>query len=229
MKPKTRRRVGFAAGASAAAAALLVLTSAAGAHLHAAGPMNTGHGALACASCHVAAPGTVRQQVQAAVGRWLGTRASDVDVGFRDVDNHACTSCHERVDDRHPVARFLEPRFAAQRATLAPHQCVSCHAEHRDARVTVADTGYCRNCHQDLALAHDPLDVSHASLVAGEQWETCLRCHDFHGNHEYNVPTRLADAPSAERVRAYFRGGESPYPGPVRVKARVPGSSLKDR
>jgi hypothetical protein len=229
MKPKTRRRIGFAAGASAALAMLLVLGSDAGARLHAAGPANTGHGELACASCHVAAPGSMRQQVQAVVGRWLGTRASDVDVGFRDVENPVCVSCHERADDRHPVARFLEPRFAEQRAALAPQQCVSCHAEHRGARVTRSDVGFCRHCHQELALADDPLEVSHATLVADGQWDTCLRCHDFHGNHEYVAPARLADAPTVDLVRGYLRGGASPYPGPVRVPARTPGSPLKDK
>lgn len=229
MKPKTRRRIGFAAGAGAALAALAVLGSDAGAHLHAAGPMNTGHGALTCASCHVAAPGSVRQQLQAVVGHWLGTRASDVDVGFRDVDNRACVRCHERADDRHPVARFLEPRFEAQRAAIAPEQCVSCHAEHRGERVTRGDVGFCRNCHQELALAHDPLDVSHERLIEAGQWDTCLRCHDFHGNHDYAVPVRLGDAPTADLVRSYLHGGDSPYPGPVRVPARTPGSTLKEK
>lgn len=228
MKPKTRRRIGFGAGAATGLAVLLLLGSVAGAHLRAAGPMNTGHGALACSSCHRDAPGSVRQQVQAAVGSWLGTRSSAVDVGFRAVDNHACVACHERTDDRHPAARFLEPRFAEQRATLAPQTCVSCHAEHHGARMTQGDAGFCRNCHQDLSLAHDPLDVSHASLVANEQWDTCLRCHDFHGNHDYAVPVRLSDAPSTDRVRAYLRGGSSPYPGPVRVPAQTPGSPRKD-
>ena len=43
--------------------------------------------------------------------------------------------------------------------------CISCHLEHRGVRVTMADIGYCRHCHEDTRLKIDPLDVSHEALI----------------------------------------------------------------
>lgn len=219
MTPRRRRVIGFAIGAAVAAIGLVVLTADGAAHLHARGPMNTGHDELACRDCHEAAPGTVRQQLQAKVAGWLGRRPPHADVGYRAVDNRACAACHERADDRHPVDRFLEPRFASARTAVAPHQCTSCHREHRGARVTVADLGYCRHCHADLTLPGDPLDVSHERLITDGRWDTCLGCHDFHGNHAYRAPRALADAVAPATLRRYAAGAPSPF-GPPQTPSR---------
>ncbi|MBA3539702.1 MAG: cytochrome c3 family protein, partial [Deltaproteobacteria bacterium] len=162
------------------------------------------------------APGTVRQQLQNVARDRLGLAAVAVDVGFRAVTNDQCLACHDRPDDRHPVFRFLEPRFAEARATLHPEQCSSCHREHNGVRVTTVEPTYCRTCHATTTFERDPLDVPHRELVATERWDTCLGCHDFHGNHGMTAPHRLQDAILLDQIRTYFGGGPSPYPPPVR-------------
>jgi hypothetical protein len=183
--------------------------------------MNVGHEHLQCGSCHRAAQGTTRQQLQSNARSALGLRAAPVDFGLQPVTNEACRSCHDRPDDRHPVYRFLEPRFAAARAALAPQECTSCHGEHVGRRATV-EPDACRHCHAELALENDPISTPHAELVASRAWSTCLGCHDFHGNHAIEVPTVLADAVAPQDILAYLAGGPSPY-GPVRRPATEEG------
>ena len=192
-------------------AALAVLCAPGCEHLHAAGPMNVGHAAVACESCHREAPGSVRQQLQAAARKVAGLHDGAVDVGFRSVSSGECRACHDRPEDRHPAFRFLEPRFDAVREALHPERCASCHREHAGTRITVAETTYCRHCHGELVVERDPLDVPHAQLVGAQRWDTCLGCHDYHGNHTGAVPRRLADAIPVDRIRRYFAGGASPY------------------
>jgi len=179
-------------------------------HLSAPGAMNVGHETLACDSCHEPAAGTVRQQVQANARFALGLRKSPVDFGNADVENEDCIACHERPFDRHPVFRFNEPRFEEARAKLAPHQCQSCHREHSGAKVVVEAT-YCETCHSDLKLEDDPIDMPHETLVEDQRWDTCLGCHDFHGNHRFETPTKLRQAVPKWRIEAYFAGKASPY------------------
>lgn len=223
MKPAVRRRLGRALGAVLGASMLVVLAAPGCEQLHAPGPMNAGHGSLACAACHVEAPGSVRQQLQSAARAAIanvvhGEAGAAVDVGYRAVSNRECLECHERPDDRHPVFRFLEPRFADVRAVLRVDTCEGCHREHAGVRVTMAERTFCRHCHADTALARDPIDVSHRELIATGRWDSCLGCHDFHGNHAAKpVPVRLQDAHSAAALDAYFAGtGPSPYGPPAR-------------
>lgn len=213
MKPAHRRRFGLSLGAVAGAATIGWLASAGHAEL-APGPMNTMHDDLACEACHREAPGTLRQQLQAAARNALGLATTDVDIGYRRVTSEDCRACHDRPDDRHPVGRFLEPRFAAARDALAPEHCSSCHREHSGMRVT-ADPTLCRHCHADTTIEHDPLDVSHRQLVATQQWSTCLGCHDYHGNHAAKPERRMVYARSLADIRRYFEGGRSPYGAPI--------------
>lgn len=221
MKPAARRRLGIATGLVLGAITVACLSAPGLEHLHAPGPMNTGHAGIACEGCHREAPGTVRQQLQAAARDVTGLHAGAVDVGFQAVTSDACTTCHERPDDRHPGSRFLEPRFAEVRAALHPEQCTACHREHAGVRVTIAEPTYCRHCHGELVVERDPIDVPHADLVAAERWETCLGCHDYHGNHAFPPPARLDDARPLPQLRAYFDGGPSPY-GPPLCRATTP-------
>ena len=221
MKIARRRLIGIVTGLAFGTFTLLGLGSAGREQFHAPGPMNSGHDNLACESCHHEADGTSRQQLQNAARDWFGLDSVAVDVGYRAVGNAECSSCHQRPDDRHPTFRFLEPRFAAARENIHPEQCVSCHREHAGARVTVVETTYCKNCHADTVLDSDPLDVSHAELIAAERWETCLGCHDYHGNHAIEAPKRVKDAIPRVVVERYFAGGISPYPPPL-VRARTP-------
>ena len=70
---------------------------------------------------------------------------------------------------------------------------------------------YCSNCHEDTRLKNDPVDIPHATLIDTERWDTCLGCHDFHGNHEMEVARRVHDAIPVERIELYFQGESSPY------------------
>ena len=175
------------------------------------GPMNTGHDDLTCDNCHIKARGTAMQQLQANVMYLFGMRKKSVTFGHEDVDNAACKSCHDRPNDRHPVHRFLEPRFADARQAIHPELCESCHREHNDVRLVINDTGYCRNCHDDTELKEDPLDVPHTELIKQEMWTTCLQCHDFHGNHEMETAIMMRDTIPLQKIEEYIRGGLSPY------------------
>lgn len=176
------------------------------------GPLNTGHESLACGDCHRPAEGTVRQQLGHNARAALGLKdAPWVPVGYGPVDNAACLACHDRPNDRHPTERFKELRFAEQRAVLGPHACNNCHGEHHGERVAAVEPGFCVNCHRDIDVEDDPLDVAHADLALQGDWNTCLTCHDFHGNHERDTPMRMADRLSDAAVRAYFQGGDDPY------------------
>jgi hypothetical protein len=201
------------------AVAVAILVAPGQEHLTAPGRMNTGHQVLACEGCHRPAPGTLRQQLQANARFLLGWRKAPADFGVKAVEDEDCSACHERPFDRHPAFRFSEPRFEEARRLLRPQHCHSCHREHSGSRVTV-QPGYCVLCHATLQLDDDPLDVPHATLVREGRWLSCLGCHDFHGNHLMESPTRLNDAVSADHVARYFQGGASPYPPKLRQPSR---------
>jgi len=217
---RKRQNLAYGVGLSLGLFALMVLGLPIEEKLHARGPMNTGHESIACDGCHRPAPGSLRQQLQAEVRYVLGWRARAADFGRKAVDNAACLACHERPNDRHPVYRFLEPRFLKARQAIAPQNCLSCHAEHSGRRVTQQDIGYCVNCHKETKLRKDPLDVPHDRLIALKQWESCLGCHDFHGNHIYKVPDEAERIVPPARIRAYFAGGPSPYGDARHYKAK---------
>jgi hypothetical protein len=174
------------------------------------GPMTPGHEAIACTRCHVPAPGTARQQIQANLRHWLGLRQASASFGHEPVTSKSCLDCHGRDHDRHPTFRFREPRFAGVLATLDARSCLSCHAEHRGRRVS-NDAGFCRLCHGDLKPRSDPITPSHVELVMGARWDTCLTCHDFHGNHPVKTPVRFEEAHDVAAVRAYLAAGPDPY------------------
>lgn len=176
------------------------------------GPIQSGHDALGCADCHVEAPGSFRQQVQANLRFVLGLRAHPVDFGAIDVNSRTCLDCHARPNDRHPIYRFQEPRFEKAVAEIAATNCLGCHSEH-EARRVKADVGttFCASCHGTLEMRNDPLDVPHVTLVADKNWGSCMTCHDFHGNHPEKAPTLLREAKSADSVAAYLADEPSPY------------------
>ncbi|MEY4936436.1 MAG: hypothetical protein RIS64_2795 [Bacteroidota bacterium] len=185
------------------------------------GPMNTGHEKLLCEDCHTKTEGSFRQQLQSKIKFALGRRKTDISMGTNLVSNAACKHCHSRANDRHPVMRFEEPRFAQARAVIQPTECKSCHQEHQGARVT-ATIDYCSNCHQNTKLENDPLDVPHAQLIQSKNWKLCLQCHDFHGNHITKTPTLLKDTIPIVFIEAYFRGSQaSPYAEKKKYKTKT--------
>lgn len=175
------------------------------------GPMNTGHQGLKCFSCHADADGNLIQQIQSNISYAAGARESCVEFGSKDVTVDNCLQCHDRPNDRHPTYRFSEPRFSDAVKIIDATTCITCHTEHEGARVSVASVNYCMNCHQTLEVENDPLDVSHETLIANEEWSTCIQCHDFHGNHNYEVPEKLVDTIPMTKIEKYFDGGEDPY------------------
>lgn len=174
------------------------------------GPLNTGHEKLECNECHELAESSFRQQVQANMDFLFGERKSMVSFNFSTPNNKDCLSCHEREDDNHPVYRFNEPRFYDARKVIAPQYCNSCHKEHSGVRVS-SDINNCQYCHDDIEVKNDPLDISHADIIALKNWHTCLACHDFHGNHIMQVATKIKDMKSQKMIEDYFLGGKNPY------------------
>ncbi len=217
---KQRRKLGVTLGVLFSVTFFAAMLPSRGQHLRTPGQMNTGHELVECADCHRAAPGTLRQQLQANVRYLLGLRRTAVEFGAKPVSNQDCLACHERPFDRHPVFRFNEPRFEAARRELGPQNCTSCHAEHNAARVTVGG-GFCVQCHSDMFVHDDPLDVPHDELAATERWDTCLGCHDFHSGHVFELPTALDARIDAQSLDQYFSGGPNPYPARPRSTARA--------
>ncbi len=174
------------------------------------GPIMKGHEDIQCTGCHTRGDGGMRQQVQANLAYALGKRSHSVNYGFQPVTSVQCLECHSRPNEKHPVYRFNEPRFAEVRQQLAANSCLGCHIEHTGVRVSVGET-FCSHCHSDLSLENDPLDVSHDFLVSEERWSSCLGCHDFHGNHQRTAQTRVANAFHVDVVRDYLRNGADPF------------------
>lgn len=215
-----KNRLGYAAGLLLGILGVFLLMDTRHADWHAPGSANSGHEKLLCTDCHRKAPGSVRQQFQANLKHLLGWRQKAAYFRFNPVANAYCLDCHDRPDDRHPVQRFNEPRFSKARENLHPEHCISCHGEHHEVRVTQSDIGFCQNCHEEFSLKHDPISVPHQTLAKQQRWETCLGCHDFHGNHKMTVPTDMNEAIPALKIRAYFQGAASPYPGAILHKAK---------
>ena len=177
---------------------------------HSAGPRNIGHTKTECGECHAPAPGNFAGQALYNLLYAVGLSDSAPYFIYQPAGNEQCLACHENPDDRHPVAKFLEPEFAEARRAVGVQSCVNCHQEHLGIRVSITPR-VCRHCHEDTVVDDDPIDVPHATLIAEQRWETCLGCHDFHGNHDREVPKMMSEALTEEQVERYFDGGESPY------------------
>ncbi|VAW91368.1 hypothetical protein MNBD_GAMMA21-871 [hydrothermal vent metagenome] len=69
----------------------------------------------------------------------------------------------------------------------------------------------CKNCHEELVIKQDPIEISHHQLVKQKRWQACLGCHDFHGNHVMTLPNKLTNLIPNELIESYFSDGNSPY------------------
>lgn len=219
-KARRRQNIGFVFGLIFGLLSFAILFFPGQEYLTALGPANVGHEEVRCDSCHHQAPGSTLQQIRANARYTLGLRAEAVDFGYKDVGNAACLDCHIRLNDRHPTHRFLEPRFADARAAVAPHFCASCHVEHTGKRVNIEPT-YCMHCHQDMVMENDPLPIAHQQLIADARWETCLGCHDFHGNYVMETETDVAKILTPKEISAYFDGGDFPLAEQKYYQART--------
>ncbi|WMJ73516.1 cytochrome c3 family protein [Cytophagaceae bacterium ABcell3] len=210
-RKRKRQVLGMSVGLFLGVTAWAILTIPSNEHMLSLGPMNTGHEELECQACHTKAKGNPFQQIHANILYLTGQRKTMADFGMQDVDNAKCISCHDRPNDRHPVHRFEEPRFEEARLAIGPEKCESCHLEHKGVRLTINETSYCINCHSDLNMKNDPLDVPHVELIQNAMWTSCLQCHDFHGNHLMEAPEKLRDTIETARIKDYFLGGPDPY------------------
>ena len=174
------------------------------------GPIQVGHENILCADCHRKTGSTLRQQIQANVNYVLGARENAVDFGYLPVTSSECLDCHERPNERHPIYRFREPRFAEANEVVNATSCMGCHTEHTDQRSFV-EIDVCSACHDDLIVLNDPVDVPHDILVKDQQWQSCLGCHDFHGNHNHKTPKLLIEAAPVQTIIDYLAAGNSPY------------------
>ena len=190
------------------------------------GPMLVGHENLQCIACHKKAQGSLRQQLQANVQYLLHNRPQSTSVGFRPVENSQCVHCHDRPNDRHPVYRFLEPKYRKVRENIGAHTCAACHREHSNKRLTVKPD-FCQHCHDELAIQKDPLETTHAQLIDQQRWSSCLTCHDYHANHKMKTPDTPSQAVSITDLENYFNRGKQAYPGKIIHKAKTYDYEIK--
>ncbi len=176
------------------------------------GALHNGHETLGCDECHEQAEGSFRQQIQANLRYLFGQRSTPASFNFIVPDNKDCLACHERDDDQHPVYRFNEPRFSEERKVIQVQLCVACHQQHQGEMFT-ANVQNCRYCHKDMRLNDDTLTTSHQTLIEQERWDSCLACHDFHGNHQMQIPTTDAAMLDKKRLGDYLAGtiNSDPY------------------
>jgi hypothetical protein len=222
---RSPRFFGYLFGCILATVVLLIVYLTPNSEFHAPGKLNTGHEKLKCADCHRGAEGSTRQQLQAKARYWLKLRKTDVEFGNKMVTNDTCLDCHGRPNDRHPAYRFNEPKFAKARNKTGAHRCTACHNEHMRVRIAVTNIGYCVSCHKETVVKKDPLDTPHSQLFSDGRWNTCLGCHDFHGNHKGKTAHFMKDMVSEKRIRAYFGGDTDPiyseekfYPAATEVR-----------
>ncbi len=134
---------------------------------------------------------------------------------FTDKDSiqAACVGCHgaelKAADDKHPLAKFTDPRNAALLEKIDASWCVSCHVEHRPeithAMGVTQPTDFCFHCHQDIATERPSHD--------GMAFNTCTNagCHNFHDNRALYEDFLLRHAAAAantatqQLIRANFR------------------------
>jgi len=207
---QSRRRIGYGLGAIFLVVVVSVLTLPQSIEFHATGPSNIGHEELQCHQCHKGALGTMRQRIQANIQYIFGNRSEAESFGLKPVTNKECIYCHERPNDRHPVYRFFEPKYQKVQQAIEPQYCVSCHREHTGERVTRSMT-FCHNCHDELIVKNDSISIRHQELVTKKDWESCLGCHDYHGNHRMTVETEYSNKLSTIEIYKYFDFAESPY------------------
>ncbi len=213
--PERRAAYGWGLIVAAIGAVLLLLPGRES--WHAAGPHNVGHTKTECSECHTPAPGNFAGQAFSNIMHAVGLSDSAMYFVYTPAGNDECLACHDNPDDRHPVARFLKPEFATARDAMGVQFCVSCHQQHLGVRTSVT-LRVCQYCHQNTDMLDklfenkvDPVDIAHTTLISDGRWETCLGCHDFHGNHKREVPIMMSEVLTVEQIQQYLDGGDSPY------------------
>jgi predicted CXXCH cytochrome family protein len=96
----------------------------------------------------------------------------------------ACEGCHaaelKEAEDKHPLAKFTDPRNAPLLERIDATRCITCHTEHRPeitrAMGVTQPPDLCAHCHRDIAKERP----SHA----GFRFDSCSSsgCHRYHDN-----------------------------------------------
>ena len=72
-------------------------------------------------------------------------------------------------------------------------------------------SNYCRSCHENTEIKDDRWILSIRIYSEMENGNTCLQCHDFHGNHIYEVPQKMKDTIPLLEVQNYLKGEKVIY------------------
>jgi len=216
----TTKAYGYLIGLTLSVAMLFILLQGDVESWHSSGPLNPGHEKLACNECHIPSNGSIRQQLQANTQYLLGQRTREHDFVFTKISNKQCVACHDRENDLHPTYRFNEPKFIKVREKIHPEYCISCHQEHSGQRISHFSPTDCKLCHEEMRIEDDSITVPHHELIEREDWETCLGCHDFHGNHDMKIEQTVGRHIKFKKIQDYFDTAPSPYSGELIHKAK---------
>jgi predicted CXXCH cytochrome family protein len=110
-----------------------------------------------------------------------GTKFSFSAVGFDQLNEETCLTCHEDVVGEHP---HMHGPVAAQ-------VCMACHVPHFSRHVKLLSAGspeLCLDCH----TLQEPRSPAHEDLT-----RDCLTCHHGHGGQDPYM-LRLGDEPDEE-------------------------------
>jgi hypothetical protein len=104
--------------------------------------------------------------------------------GGPEIRQEACTGCHARelteAGDKHPLAKFTDPRNVPLLEKIDATRCETCHTEHRPGITlpmgVTQPADFCAHCHADISKERP----SHA----GMKFDTCSSsgCHRYHDN-----------------------------------------------
>jgi hypothetical protein len=152
--------------------------------------------------------------------------------GDKDSMQAACTGCHgaelKAADDKHPLAKFTDPRNAELLESIDATLCVACHVEHRPEitgpMAVTQPADYCVLCHRDIATERP----SHAGL----EFATCANsgCHNFHDNRalyeDFLLRHAAAPAQLPRQSRRLARFAETAASLPTYPSSRYPLAPL---
>ena len=216
----TAKAWGYFVGVGVSVAVIFILLHQDFDDWHSSGPLNPGHEKLDCKECHISSDGTIRQQIQANVRYLFGKRKMENDFVFTKIANKQCIACHDREDDHHPTYRFNEPKFKKARESIHPELCISCHQEHSGRRISHFKVTDCKLCHKETHIEDDSISVPHHELIKRKDWDTCMGCHDYHGNHDMKLETNLKQRIKLKKIQSYFNTAPFPYSGELIHKAK---------
>ena len=177
---------------------------------------NEMHEGMACDQCHETAEGTIRQQVQANVYHWLGSRQHGADFLTQPVESADCEACHPMKENFHPQQKLRKSKYYELDTMLGIRECSGCHDHHSSSVMQHAMT-LCMHCHEVWGKKPDTTTPTHVELIAQGRWETCLQCHEFHGGHQREKIFLLEDAHKVDTIQNSLHGKSADPYGDLRT------------